>query len=111
MRLETKYSRLVSLARLLWNKGWVDLKKDVVKGSAEVGTVDGGVARGLWVVHVLASCAVELYGFEVRVVGLTHWEERVALACDTRAFAKVSLLVLFELDYVSPSLSSQTVFF
>lgn len=49
------------------------------------------------IVHVFALGAVELDGFDVRVVGLAHWEEGVALAGDAWAFAEVVLLVLLEL--------------
>lgn len=87
----------VSLDALGGDERWVDLEDDVVEGGAEVGTVDGGVARRLWVVEVLAAGAVELDWFEVGDIGETHGEEGMGVAVDARAFSKLGLFVLVEL--------------
>ena len=100
MDLEAVDAGDVALNRLEGHEGRVDLEEDVVEGGAKVGAVDGGVSGRLWVVRVLAARAVELDGFEVRDVGEAHREEGVGLAHDAGAFAKVALLVLFELRTV-----------
>jgi hypothetical protein len=55
------------------------------------------VAGGFGVVGVFAAGAVESYGFEVGDVAEAHWEERVGVAHDARAFPELGLLVLVEL--------------
>lgn len=102
MNSESKDARLIPLYALLRNKSGVDLEQDIMEGSAEVSAVDGGVARGFWIVDVFAFGAVEFCGFGCGDVGETHWEERVRATCYARAFAKVAFLVfleLFELAY------------
>jgi hypothetical protein len=79
----------------------VHLEEDVVEGGAEVGAVDDGVARRLWVVEVFAAGAVELHGGGVCDVGLAHGEERLGLAHDAGALAEVGLFELLELGGVS----------
>lgn len=79
------------------DEGGIDLEDDVVEGGAEVGAVDGGMARGFGVVEVLAAGAVELDGLEVGDVGETHGEQGVRVTVDAGTFAKLGLLVLVEL--------------
>lgn len=87
----------VSLDALGGDERRVDLEDDVVEGGAEVGTVDGGVTRRLWVVEVLAAGAVEFDWFEVGDIGEAHGEEGMGVAVDARAFSKLGLFVLVEL--------------
>lgn len=90
-------ARDVSLDALGGDERWVDLEDDVVEGGAEVGTVDGGVTGGLWVVEILAAGAVELDWFEVGDIGEAHGKEGMGVAVDARAFSKLGLFVLVEL--------------
>ncbi len=70
--LEAKDARHVAGSALLRDQGRVDLEEDVVEGGAEVGAVDGGVARRFRVVDVLALGAVHLHRPLVWDVGLAH---------------------------------------
>lgn len=79
------------------DEGGVDLEDDVVKGGAEVGAVDGGVARGFGVVEVLAAGAVELDRLEIGNIGEAHGEQGVRVTVDAGTFAKLGLFVLVEL--------------
>lgn len=97
MHFEAVDLGLVAAAGFFGDEGWVDLEEDVVERGAEVGAVDGGVARGLGVVEVFAFGAVELYAFLVRDVGEAHGEEGVVLAHYAGAFAEVAFFVFFEL--------------
>lgn len=97
MYFEAVDARDVSLDALGGDERRVDLEDDVVEGGAEVGTVDGSVARRLWVVEILAAGAVELDGFEVGDIGEAHGEEGMGVAVDARAFPKLGLLILVEL--------------
>ena len=97
MDLKPKDPGLIPLSTLDRDQSRVDLQKDVVERGAEVGAVDGGVARGLRVVHVFAFGAVEFYRFDVGVVGLPHGEEGVAVAGDAGTFAEVGFFVFLEL--------------
>lgn len=97
MHLEAVDAGDIPLDAFGGDEGGVDLEYDVVEGSAKVGAVDGGVARGFGVVKVLAAGAVELDGLEVGDIGETHGEQGVRVAVDARAFAKFRLLVLVEL--------------
>lgn len=97
MHLEAVDAGDVSLDAFGGDEGGVDLEDDVVEGGAEVGAIDGGVARGFGVVEILAAGAVELDGLEVGDIGEAHGEQGVRVAVDARAFTKFRLLVLVEL--------------
>lgn len=97
MDLEAEDARHVPFQTLCRYQRRVDLEDDVVEGGAKVGSVDGGVAARLRVVHVLAAGAVELDGFNVGDVRQAHGEERVVKAVDAGAFAKLGFLIFFKL--------------
>lgn len=97
MHLEAVDAGDVPLDAFGGDEGGIDLEDDVVEGGAEVGAVDGGMARGFGVVEVLAAGAVELDGLEVGDVGETHREQGVRVTVDAGTFAKLGLLVLVEL--------------
>lgn len=97
MDFEAVHARDVALRALRGDQGWVHLEDDVVERGAEVGAVDGGVPRGLWVVRIFAAGAVELDGFEVGDVREAHGQERVGVAHDARTFPELGLLILVEL--------------
>lgn len=75
----------------------MDLEKHMGKGGPIVGTVNGRVTRGLGIVNVLTTRAVELYGLGVGNVAQTHREERLIVAEDTGTAPKVGFLVFLEL--------------
>lgn len=77
MHLEAIDLGRVALDGLGRDKRGVDLEEDVVEGRAKVSAVDGSVATRLGVVHILATGAPELDGFQVGNVGKTHGQERV----------------------------------
>lgn len=52
------------------------------------------MAGRLGVVYILAPDTVQLGGFLVGSVCLTHWQQRVGMAEDSGALAKVGLLIL-----------------
>lgn len=89
VHFEAEDSRLVAALGLGREHGGVYLEEDVVEGGAEVGAVDDGVARGFGVVEVLAARAVQLDGRGVGHVRLAHGQQRLRLAHDARALAKV----------------------
>lgn len=94
MHSEAEYLRLVSVLSLPRDHLRVDLEQDVVERRAKVCAVDAGVPRRFRVVDVLAPRAVQLDRREVRYVVLAHGEERVLIAHDARALAKVRFLIL-----------------
>ena len=98
MHFKPKYFRFVLLDGFLGDEGGVDLEKDVLEGSTEVGAVDDGVPGGFRVVEVFAFGAVEFDGLDVGKVGHAGWEEEVGVAHDAGAFAKVAFFVLVELE-------------
>lgn len=81
----------------------VDHEEHVGERRAKVGAVDRAVAGRLGRVQVLAPRAVELDGLLVGEVRQTEGEERLAVAQDARAAAKVALLVLLDLEGRSKS--------
>lgn len=87
---------LVTPARLDRHQGRVDLKQNVVEGAAKVGAVDGGMATGFGVVDVLAFGAEQLDALLARVVARPERQQRVAVAQDARAPAKVGPLELVD---------------
>lgn len=95
MDLKPKYPRLIPLHTLLGHQRRIHLKKDILKGSAEISAVDSGVARGFGVVDILAFPAVEFHGLGLGDVGEAGGEERVGEAGDAGAFAEVGFFVLF----------------
>lgn len=74
------------------------------EGRAEVGSVDGGVAAGLWGVDVFAAGAKELDGMVAGNVGQADGDEGVGAAEDAGTAAKVEFLVFLELFAQSASL-------
>ena len=62
---------------------------DIRDLAALTAAVDDGVARGFGVVEVLAARAVQLDGRGVGHVRLAHGQQRLRLAHDARALAKV----------------------
>lgn len=98
MYLEAVHAGDVAFGALGRYEGWVDLKHDVVKGSAKVGPIDGGVTGRLGVVYILAADAVELDGFLVGGIGLPHGQQWMGVTEDPRALAKVCFLVFVELQ-------------
>lgn len=103
MHLEAEAAGHVSLNRLGGDERRVDLEHDVVEGGAKVGAVNAGVARRLGVVDVFAARAEELDGLGVGHVSEAHGQQRLRVAVDAGAFAKLALFVLVELqkDHVS----------
>lgn len=91
---EPKDLGLVAPAGLCRHEGRVDLEEDVVEAGPEVGSVDGGVARRLRVVNVLALGAKELDRLQARVVARPEGQQRVAVAEDPRAASEVALFEL-----------------
>jgi hypothetical protein len=75
-----------------------------VEGGPEVGAVDYGVPRGLGVVEVFATRAVQFYRGGVGDVGLAHGQERLRVAHYAGAFAEVGFLEFLELESVSAGL-------
>ena len=69
-----------------------------MEAGTKVGTVNGGVSRGFWIVKIFAFSAVEFHGRCAGYVMLTHWEERLMVAEDAWAFAEVVLLIFFQLS-------------
>lgn len=65
-------SRDVSVCVLRRYQCWVDLEHDVVKGGTKVRAIDGSMPRGLGVIDVFASNAVELNGLLVWDISLAH---------------------------------------
>ena len=98
MYLEAENAWHMPCLTLLRDQGRVDLEENVVEGGAEVGAVDGGVARGLWVVDVLTFGAVHLHGFLVGDIGLAHGEEWVGVADYAGTFAEVGFFVFVKLE-------------
>jgi len=94
---ETVDAGLVAALRLRGRQGRVDLEQDVVEGGAEVGAVDGVVARGFRVVDVLTARAVELHVGHVGHVVLAHGQQVLGFADDARAFAEDALFELLHL--------------
>lgn len=97
MHLEAVAARDVPLDALCRHQGGVHLEEDVVERGAEVSAVDGGVARRLGVVDILASRAVQLDGLGVGHVREPHRQQGVRRTHDARALAEVGLLILLEL--------------
>lgn len=97
MNLEAVDLGFVATDALLRDQSGVDLEEDVVERSSKVGSVNGGVARGLRVVDILALGAIQLDRVDVGQVGQAHGEKRLLLAQDTGTLAKVALLVLIQL--------------
>lgn len=77
MDSEAVYARNVPLHALGGDQRRVYLEHDVVERGAKVGAVNGGVARRLGVVNILAACAVELDGLLVGNVREAHGQEGV----------------------------------
>ena len=73
------------------------------KGRAKVRAVDGAMAGGLGGVEILAAAAVELDTLFERGINEADGEERLRVAKDSGAAAKVTALVLLDLgkDLVS----------
>lgn len=65
MDFETIDPGNISLRALRRYEGWVYLKNYVVEGSAEVCAVYGGVTRGLGIVDIFATSAVQLDRFDI----------------------------------------------
>lgn len=74
------------------------LEEDVVKARAEVCPVYRIVAGRLWVVDILAFCAVELDIRAAWHIVLTHRQQVLTFADDSWALAKDTLLVLLHLQ-------------
>jgi hypothetical protein len=72
-----------------------------IRTCSKVGSINASVSVALWRVNVLAPRAVELDGFLIRDVCETDREERLRVAVDARAAAKVGLLVLLHLCKLS----------
>jgi len=70
--LEAINSWDVSIVALCGDEGGVDLEYDVVEGGAEISTINGGMARGFWIVDIFTSSTVEFHCLNVRIVGLSH---------------------------------------
>lgn len=66
---ETEDAWFVSFDALCGKTGRVDLEQHVRERSAKVGTIDGGMTRGLWVVDVLAARTIQFDCFR-------HWDVR-----------------------------------
>lgn len=109
MDAEAKAARDVALGRLDGHQGRVDLEEDVVERRAKVGAVNAGVPRRLWVVYVLAPCAVELDRLRAGYVAHAHRQQRVRAAVDAGAFAKVALFVFFQLYFPPVVVSSENI--
>ena len=65
--------------------------------SAEIGTINGAVARGLWGVEILAATAVQFDGFLVWYVSETNGEEGLLLTEYARASSEIGAFVFLEL--------------
>ena len=75
------------------------LEEDIVKGCAEVGTVDASVAGGFGVVDVFAFGAVELDWLDAGGVCEAHGQQRMLVTHHAGAFSEVSAFVFLELFY------------
>ena len=111
MHAETVDARLVAALGLGGRQGRVDLEEDVVEAGAEVGAVDGVVARGFGIVDVLAARAVELDVRHVGYVVLAHGQQVLRLADDARAFAEDALFEFLHLSVLLDFPSLHFVFF
>lgn len=98
MNAESKDTGFVTAHALLGVKSGVDLEKNAVERRPEIGAVDGGMARRLGVVDILAFRAEEFNGAHVRDVVLAHREQRVSITHNTGAFAKIAPFVFVKLD-------------
>ncbi len=91
----------VSIITLLRDQGWIDLEYDIVEGSTKVCAINDRMTGGFGDVDIFALRTIQLHSLDVRVVGLSHREQRVRFTHDSRAFAKVRLLVFRQLVDVS----------
>ena len=111
MHAESVDARLVAALGLGGRQGRVDLEEDVVEAGAEVGAVDGVVARGFGVVDVLAARAVELDVGHVGYVVLAHGQQVLRFADDARAFAEDALFEFLHLSVLLGFLSLHFIVF
>ena len=90
-------ARDIARATLRRNQCRINEEKQVGECGAEIGAINGAMARGLWGVEILAATAIQFHGFLIWYVGETDGEEGLLLTEYSRASSEIGALVLFQL--------------